>query len=356
MMTERSAVQAAPGADFTRPYTPSWIDYFTDWVDGLGIRYGAFYVSLGAILIAVQLVIQWDGNAGAVYAFPLVYIVTIAYNLALMHHLDIVAARALARFRPLLSMSESEYNELHYRLTTLPALPALAATALGVGVGIWTLGWVPIPIRINELHFVATPLSTHFNNGLSLVIWGIAGVVVYHTLHQLSIVQQVYNHCPRINLYALRPLYAFSTLSARTAMSIALIVYSWYLCAPHLLNLSSALVGLLVYTGFSMLTFVLPLWGAHRLLVDEKDRRLTENGEWQRAAIAELHRRVEEGSMTDMDNLNKTMASLELEHATLDRISTWPWKQDTLRAVALALFFPVMVWLTQWVLQRVLGT
>ncbi len=355
-MTEMSAAPATPVATFTRPYAPSWIDHFTAWVDGLGIRYGIFYAGLGAILVGIQLLIQWGGNAGNVYAFPLIYIVTIAYNLALMHYLDQVAAQALARFRPLLSLSDVEYHELQYRLTTLPALPTLAATAFGVLVGIWTLGWVPIPIRIHDLHFVDSALSVHFNNGLSLVIWGIAGVVVYHTLHQLRIVQQIYDLCPKINLYGLRPLYAFSTLSARTAISVALIVYSWYLCAPHLLNLGTALSGLFGYTAFSLLTFVLPLWGAHRLLVEEKDRRLTENGEWQRQAITELHHRVAAGEMVDMDNLNKTMASLELEHATLDRISTWPWKQDTVRAVALALFFPVLVWLTQWILQRVLGT
>jgi hypothetical protein len=56
-----------------------------------------------------------------------------------------------------------------------------------------------------------------------------------------------------------------------------------------------------------------------------------------------------------MDNLNKTMASLELEHAALERTSTWPWRPETLRNLAAALFFPVMVWLTQWVLQRVLS-
>lgn len=354
-MTEMSAAPTAPVAPITRPYAPSWIDHFTDRVDGLGIRYGVFYAGLGAILVAVQLLIQWGGNAGNIYAFPLVYIVTVAYNLALMHSLDKVAKRALSRFRPLLSLNDVEYRELQYRLTTLPARPTLVATVIGMFVGIWTLGWVPIPIRIHDLHFVDTALSLHFNNGLSLVIWGIAGVVVYHTLHQLRIVQQIYDYCPKINLYALRPLYAFSTLSARTAISVTLIVYSWYLCAPHLLSLDSALVGLFAYTAFSLLTFVLPLWGAHRLLVEEKDRRLTENGGWQQQAIAELHHRVAAGEMVDMDNLNKTMASLELEHATLDRISTWPWKQDTVRAVALALFFPVLVWLTQWILQRLLG-
>jgi hypothetical protein len=56
-----------------------------------------------------------------------------------------------------------------------------------------------------------------------------------------------------------------------------------------------------------------------------------------------------------MDALHKTMMSLELEHTILFRVSTWPWERDTLRAFTAALFFPVMVWLTQWVLGRLLA-
>ena len=56
-----------------------------------------------------------------------------------------------------------------------------------------------------------------------------------------------------------------------------------------------------------------------------------------------------------MDNLNKAMASLEIEYTAIKRISTWPWNPETPRLVLAALLFPVVVWLTQWVLQHVLG-
>jgi hypothetical protein len=81
---------------------------------------------------------------------------------------------------------------------------------------------------------------------------------------------------------------------------------------------------------------------------------LSENGERQRIIIAELHRRVDSGDLGEMDDLSKTLTSLELERTTLERISTWPWKPETPRAVIAALLFPVVVWLLQWVLERVL--
>ncbi len=350
-MTEISAAQPTTAANPIYPYTPSWFDRFTDWVDSLHISVSLFYAAFVAILAGIQLLSQWNGSV-SVYAFPLAYIGTIAYALALMHHLDKVAAQALARFRPMMSIDDVEYNVMLYRLTTLPARPVILSALVGALNGISVLEWIPYPIKIHELHFTDTPLSIHFNHGLSLFVWAIVGVLVYHTLHQLRIVRQIYNSCSGIDLYKLRPLYAFSTLSARTAVGIAFMIYVWYLFAPLLFNIGVA--GLVFFTGLSLLTFALPLGGARRLLVDEKDKQLGENGELQRIAIAELHRRVNAFEMDNMDNLNKTMASLELEHAALDRISTWPWKPETARAVAAALLFPVIVWLTQWVLQRLL--
>jgi hypothetical protein len=253
----------------------------------------------------------------------------------------------------MLSMSDAEYRDVLYRLTTLPARPALVVGVIGALFGISTLVWLPYPIKISELHFTNTPLSLYFNYGLSLFIWAVIALLVYHTVHQLRIVQQVYQRCSGIDLYSLRPLYAFSTLSGWTAVGVALIVYVWYGFAPLLFNIGIA--GLVFFTSFALLTFVVPLWGARRLLVEEKDRHLSKNGERRRAAASELHRRIVANEITDMDNLNKTMASLELEYAALDRISTWPWRTETLRAVAAALFFPVIVWLAQWILQRLLG-
>jgi hypothetical protein len=355
MMAEMSVVQTAATASPARPYTPSLLDRFTDWVDSLSIPTWLFYAGLALFLVCIQLLLQWDGTPKPLYPFPYVFIVTIAYDLALMHYLDRAAARALARFRPILSISDAEYEDLLYRLTTLPARPTMVAWVIGAIYGAWAVDWVPYAIQIHELHVTDSPVSVHVNHALSLVVWGIVWVVIYHTVHQLRIVQQIYDRCTTINLFNLRPLYAFSVLSAQTAVGLILIVYVWYAVAPVLFSLVNSLLGLLCFVGFALLTFVLPLRGAHRLLAEEKDRLLNENGARQRAAISELHRRVDAGEIVDMDNLNKTMASLELEHAALERVSTWPWRPETLRTVAAALLFPVMVWLTQWVLQRFLS-
>jgi hypothetical protein len=351
-MTEISVAPPTHIANDLRPYAPSWFDRFADWVDSLSISAGRFYAALAAILAGVQIIVEWDGSGGIVYGFPLVYIVTIVYVLALMHHLDKLAAQALERFHPMLKLNDLEYRDVLYRLTTLPARPVAVAAVIGALFGISTLIWLPEPMKVSELHFSNTVLSLQFNHALSLFIWGVIGVSVYHTIHQLRVVQQIYKACSGIDLYKLRPLYAFSTLSGWTAVGIALIIYVWYLFAPSLFNIGIA--GLVVFTSFALLTFVVPLWGARRLLVEEKEQHLSKNAERRRLLAAELHRRIDANEMTDMDNLNKTLASLELEYTAIDRISTWPWRTETVRTVTAALFVPVVVWLFQWILRRIL--
>jgi hypothetical protein len=347
-MAETSVVQPAAS-----PYAPGWIDHFTNWVDSLNMPSWGFYVVLAAILGGVQIIIQWDGTA--LYPFPLVYVLTPLYNLALIHYLDKIAGQALNRFRPMLSISDAEYADLHYRLTTLPARPALLATLIGALYGVWTLDWVSYESQIRDLHFADTPLSMHFVHGLAIPIWAVMGVLVYHTLHQLRVVQIIYDRCSSINLYSTRPLYAFSDLSARTAVGITLMIYSWYLVAPSLFASGSSVLHLILLSALALITFAVPLQGARRLLVEAKDRLLNDNGERLRSTLADLHHQIDSGERADMDNLNKALSSLELEHTTLERISTWPWKAETAQAVAAALLFPVVVWLMQWILERLLG-
>ena len=270
----------------------------------------------------------------------------------MLHFLDRTAGEAMARFRPVLLISEEQYSNLHYRLTTLPARTTLLATLIGMLVGVITLAWIPYSSQINEFHFANTGLSLQINHAFGLIIGAIVGIEVYHTIHQLRIVQDIYRHCQIINLYALRPLYALAALSTRTALGIIFISYLWYVLAPMLFEISVAIF--LLFTCYAFLVFMLPMRGIHRLLVAEKDQKLGENGEWQRAAAAELHRRLSAHEYAEMDSLNKAMASLELEHTALERISTWPWQPGTIRAVIAALLFPVVVWLMQWVLERFL--
>jgi hypothetical protein len=56
-----------------------------------------------------------------------------------------------------------------------------------------------------------------------------------------------------------------------------------------------------------------------------------------------------------MDDMNKALASLETERNLLTRIPTWAWQPEALRGLVVALVLPLVLWLVQALLQRLLA-
>ena len=105
----------------TRPYKPSWVDRFTDWVERLPTREWVFYVGLGLVLILVQMLFLWlDGGLQFDALLPVILFnaLAIPYSLALIHLLDNQAVTALNSMRPTLAITEPEFDDLQYKLST----------------------------------------------------------------------------------------------------------------------------------------------------------------------------------------------------------------------------------------------
>ena len=105
----------------------------------------------------------------------------------------------------------------------------------------------------------------------------------------------------------------------------------------------------------SIVTFMWPLLGIHRRLVQEKQLLLRESSQLLEVTIAELHGRVKAGELDSTNGLHVTMACLEIEKSMLTGIPTWPWRPGTLRGFVTALLLPLVVFVLQYVLQRFLA-
>ena len=109
------------------------------------------------------------------------------------------------------------------------------------------------------------------------------------------------------------------------------------------------------YGAFALASFALPMVGVHHVLAGEKERLLEGIADRLHSAGDELHRRIDAGKYKGMDELNKALAGLEIERNMIVAMPTWPWHPETLRTLLAALLLPLVVWLTQILLQRVLG-
>jgi len=376
-MTRKRAAKPRPPAGsspaFVPPYPPSWIDRLTGWVDRLPGPAWAFYLVVGVGVGFAGSAIEWMEGAYPAGTFNPLHVWAFgnfAYLLALIHYLDRSAASSMESFRPLLAptaraaqpalQGEGTFAWLSYQLTTLPPRPTLFMAIAGAAFAFVTYllqsatGTVPSYLAGTA----GTPFSTASVVSLLIVQNAISAVLVYHTIHQLVLISRIYTQHARINIYQLQPLYALSLPGALTAIGIILYIYLWFATsASGTATIGPVEVGLSVsFAAVASATFALPLLGAHRRLVEEKDRRLAEASSRFEAAITELHRQLDRGRLLQMDPLNKAVATLEIEQNVLRRIPTWPWQPGAVRGLLAALFLPVAVWAIQLFLGRFFGT
>jgi hypothetical protein len=273
-------------------------------------------------------------------------------SLWLVGYLAAVAGSALDAFRPALQATAAETARIRYELTVIPARPAaiiLVLTAILTPVyyvadpaGSLVVGLSPLGIT---LRYVGETLF-----GALLI------VLVYHSVRQLRAVSRIHAQATRVDLFRPAPLYAFSTLTSRTAIVIALVFLiptmvaisqgngqqAWWVWLPYVVAGIVAAVAV----------FVLPLRGAQRRIVAEKARLETEVGLRLETTIDAVHRAIDTGDLSQVDSLNKTLATLMVERDLVRHMPTWPWQPGTVGAVVSAIVLPLGIWLATRILER----
>ena len=357
MATDENA--SAKSDSQSQVYAPSWINRFAAWVDRLPGPSWLYYLGIGLVLLLVQLVVLWSEGRfaiGTVFPIQVFQAVMMGFIPALIHYLDRRASAALATLRPLLKASDHEYAGLDQRLTTLPPWPTLLA-----GLAIFALAYLAdeaIGMLVDRPDvfeaFAISPIAYWLSYVLYRLLWWLFGTLIYHTWHQSRQIHRIYTRHTRINLFRMGPLYAFSAVTALTAVGFVIPPYGFLALNPSLLQDLITVGYMLPITAVALAAFIWPLLGVHRLLGEEKGRWLGEAAQRFEAAIAELHRRMDDGKLEGMDGLNKAMACLEIERKALGGIPTWPWEPETVRLLITALALPLGLWIAQYVLQRAL--
>jgi hypothetical protein len=200
------------------------------------------------------------------------------------------------------------------------------------------------------------PISAGVLRVAYLLSWWIFGAFLYHTLHQLRMINFIFTRYTRVNLFHMKPLHSFGNLSALTAVCVAAIPYTFILISPGVsLSDPNVLLATIPIFLFALGVFLWPQLGIHSLQIAEKGQRVDQANQRLEVIIIELHRRVDEGELDKIGELQTTIGTLEMELASLRRIPTWPWEPETLRWLIGALVLPLGLWLVQYVFQRLIA-
>jgi hypothetical protein len=337
-------------------YIPSWIDRFNTWVDKLPVRAWIFYIISGIVLILVQVFFLWlDRGLYAEELLPVIIFNGLAtpFLLALIRLLDKQAVTALNSMRSVLDLSEKAFDHYRFRLSNMPFLAPLLA---GLAVTVMTI-LTPLvstaPVRyaaIEQLPVFA--IVFHIVDKSSAFLMG---VFLYHTIRQLRLVNSINSNHIRVNLFHLRPLQAFSRLTASTAAGFLVFVYTWMVINPDLLADPVIFGYALVFTILAVSVFIWPLWGAHRLMQAEKARTLHELNLHSEAVFSRFNQLIHEGDYAATERLNGTISSLDIQYKRISDIPTWPWSVETARIALTAIALPLILMIIQFFVVQALS-
>jgi hypothetical protein len=312
----------------------------------------------GLVLSVLHAAIKWwDGSypPGTFHPFHIVVMCFGVWFMALAHYLNWAAKRAFERFRPALEGSRDNCGELEYRLTTLPARPTLLVTAIGLVYGVFVVVGVARGTVFDPAALVFTsPLAIWFESAIGIFVCTAFCLLVYHTIHQARMINLIYTTSTRIDLFNLTPIHAFSVLTAQTAAGGLPIAYAWILTEPGITGDSFSVAAVAILMVVALITFLWPLLGIHRLLVEEKNLAKVETARRIKQCIARLHENVDKEMLAEAPNPIAAFAGLKQELEFLESISTWPWQPDTVRALATALILPLVLWFVTRLLDRMI--
>lgn len=333
-----------------RPYPPSWMDWLFDRVERPGVPYGLVYLGLGLAFFTTETLVKWGDGSYPVGSFSLFHFfnsANFALGLGLIHYLRRSARSTFVRFRPFLPLSDLESQSLCYRLTTGHPQWALLASLLGV---LWALVLFQVAPAAPSSKLFTSPLANVVDMVTLLVFWWTLAGTIYWLIHYLRVTALMHQQC---NADLMRPqaLYVFSSLNLRIAVVATLINYAWVFFAPKLQY--SDYLSVLVVELMVVLALVLPAWGVHQMLLKEKRRLNDQIHSRIERIVTQLYVEIDMRGYHQMDGINKALLALQAEQALLDRTSTWPWPIETPRLLATAILVPILLWLTQRILERI---
>jgi hypothetical protein len=350
----KPAKQSQPDRHAFAPYPPNFIDRFMGFIQRLPVPYFLTYVFLFMLQGAINHIIMWVDGSIPRFTFSSVAMLFPAWQwipLMIMTFLNNTAITTLENFSRLLDSDEDSLRRLKYEFTTMRPSGVLLTSVF------WALFYLVITYSFYDLYAALGYQAGYRTAAIieGLFCFSLGGVLYYHSLRQLWLVNRTVKTVKRYNLYDLDPVYAFSRLTAWTGLSwiLMLLLNLWGFpieAAPELI-----LTIALIQVGLTIAAFVLPLRFVNRYLVLEKRKLLAENHRRVEATLYRMHRNLDQSELADMDQLNKALASLNMEREIVDKISTLPWRTATLTGFLSATVLPVILLVIQIAIEQWLG-
>ena len=188
-----------------RPYPPSWVDRYIDWIESRPIPIWLTYVLIYlAATLALHMAVWIDGvtpvgEIDSLWVFNGIWSVI---SLGFIHILERSAGNAVDRFAPLLPKKSAALDDLRYRMTTMPARAVLIMSL------IFAFAMVAIVMVQRDFLYegLQHPVSMVLGIGTLAFSYSFAPVLLYQAGRLLKYVTDAYKLLDQVNVFHQQPL------------------------------------------------------------------------------------------------------------------------------------------------------
>lgn len=335
---------------FFKPYAPSWVNRLATSFNRSQIPYWVIAFILTVVQSMLLQVIAWIDGTDRYPSVQAIYLLLPIWtwgSIGLIRHLNTVAKSALAKYRDLLDLTDEEFKLLHYQFTNTPVRPVLISNIIFVALFLLFVFVIPFDVVLtwNSLTFSVMVLC-------GIPMFALGSGFYMHLIHMLIMVDRTYRASKPFNIFDREPIFAFSELTAQSSIALLALATLNLLLIPSSTLDPKILLYEITLVPIGLIMFVMPLWEAHRRLVEDKRKLQSNNDHKLEMTLDQLHQCLETNDNNRMVFLNKAMSSLVIEQDILDKLPTWPWRKGLLTGVASAIFFPTFLLIIQLLIQR----
>ena len=339
----------------------SWFDKLIRRIDRLPGPYWFYYLIFGFALAGIGLLIEGVDKGRTTFGFKpieLLLFFQIVYMLILITLLYKLSKKAFIDFLPNLKIDVEQTSLLEFNLTSNPARSfnrlSIIFLIFFCAMGIFLFKSLNTSTQqvgnlISEFPFTLSPFG-YYSFVVFTILWYVNTIFIFNTIHQLRVINFAFTQLAEINLFNQTELYAFSRVLAARGIGIVLTSPIWLLIDSGIITL----IINIVFSTLALIIFIIPLVGVHRLLESQKDKLIRESMLQKEALIQQVFFNLQKGKLKDAGELKESISSLNLAHAEIEKVSTWPWQTNTIRQITGAITLPIVIWGIQYFLSRML--
>lgn len=268
--------------------------------------------------------------------------------LAFYYYFDQEIAEATDASRAISGLTDARFAQVRHELVVIPLWPHLL---VGILVSIGTIQGAMFQQGFNSVTLSIVPY---------LIDWILTAVITFgfafRILRLIFLIGRFYAGPIGIDLFNLPPLHELSTAVGKAGLFLLAL---WYVNVPLSLNefilRSPAAIGSAALVALIPLAaFLVPQAILSRRLAREKTRLSVDVSGQLRASFQELKSNLEAKTLDNVERLKAAIEALIAEKKFVEGIPTWPWQLGTFRVALTAVLLPILVWIIQQLLARLI--